>query len=556
MEQNMYLVEADGEKRYYPAGTDYRTIAGDFQDRYENDIVLVYVNGRLQELHKTLQADCRMSFETTGDSIGHKTYKRSMCLMLVKAVYDAAGHKGIRKVRIHYSVSEGYYCTLEGEVRVDQAFLDQVDHKMRLMVEEDMPIRKRSIHTEEAVELFGRHGMHDKERLFTYRRVSKVNIYSMNEFEDYYYGYMVPSAGYLKYFALYLYDEGFVIQMPNMKTPRVLDPFRPSGKLFQVLKESTRWGDMQGIETVGALNDRITRGGDMREVVLVQEALQEKKIADIAEQIAGRKEAKFVLIAGPSSSGKTTFSQRLSIQLRAAGMVPHPISVDNFFVEREKTPRDETGAYNFESLEAVDVGLFNEQMGALLAGEEVILPTFNFKTGHKEYVGEPTRLKPEDVLVIEGIHCLNPKMTFSLPDANKFRIYISALTQLNIDEHNRIPTTDGRLIRRLVRDARTRGSSARRTIAMWPSVRRGEEENIFPYQEEADVMFNSALIYELAVLKLYVEPLLFGIEKDCPEYQEAKRLLKFLDYFVGIESTLVPSNSLLREFIGGGCFRL
>ena len=377
----------------------------------------------------------------------------------------------------------------------------------------------------------------------------------MNEFEDYYYGYMVPSAGYLKYFKLYLFDEGFVIQMPVEEAPDIVPPFEPQNKLFQVLKESTKWGDMQGIETVGALNDKITKS-DVREVVLVQEAMQEKKIAEIASEIAGRPEIKFVLIAGPSSSGKTTFSHRLSIQLRANGLVPHPIAVDNYFVEREDNPKDAAGNYDFECLEAVDVDLFNRQLRELTEGKEVIIPNFNFVTGHKEYANKPKKLGENDVLVIEGIHCLNPKLTEQLADENKYKIYISGLTQLNIDEHNRIPTTDGRLIRRIVRDARTRGSSARRTISMWPSVRRGEERNIFPFQEEADVMFNSALIYELAVLKPYVEALLFGIEKDCVEYIEAKRLLKFLDYFVGIGSEYVPTNSLLREFIGGGCFNV
>lgn len=423
------------------------------------------------------------------------------------------------------------------------------------MVEMDMPINKRTIHTDEAIALFGQHGMYDKERLFKYRRVSKVNIYSMNEFEDYYYGYMVPSAGYLRYFKLYLYDEGFVLQMPEQSAPKIVPPFMPQNKLFHVLQESTKWGDMQGIETVGALNDKITKS-DVHQVVLVQEALQEKKIAEIATRIAARPELKFILIAGPSSSGKTTFSHRLSVQLRANGLTPHPIAVDNYFVEREDTPKDETGAYDYECLKAVDVELFNRQLQELLAGEEVVIPTFNFVTGHKEYGIQTKKLGPNDVLVIEGIHCLNPELTFSLPDQNKFKIYISALTQLNIDEHNRIPTTDGRLLRRIVRDARTRGASAQKTIRMWSSVRRGEERNIFPYQEEADVMFNSALIYELAVLKIYVEPLLFGIDKNCPEYLEAKRLLKFLDYFVGIGSDNVPTNSLLREFIGGGCFHV
>ena len=555
MEKNTYCVTVGEEKRSYEEGTSYQAIARDFQKDYPHDIVLAFVDGRLQELHKTLQADCTMQFETTGGSAGHKTYKRSMSLLLVKAIYDVASREAIGKVRIHYSVSKGYYCTIEGDVTPDQAFLERVEARMRQMVEEDLPIRKRSVHTDDAIQMFHKHGMYDKERLFEYRRVSKVNIYSLNEFEDYYYGYMVPSAGYLKYFKLYPYDEGFVLQMPEISEPEVVPPFEPQNKLFQVLKESTQWGDMQGIETVGALNDKIT-GGDATELVLVQEALQEKRIAEIAGQIASRPDIKFILIAGPSSSGKTTFSHRLSIQLRANGLVPHPIAVDNYFVEREENPRDETGAFDFECLEAVDVGLFNRQLTELLAGKEVVIPEFNFVTGHKEYGNKPKKLGENDVLVIEGIHCLNPRLTESLPDAHKFKIYISALTQLNVDEHNRIPTTDGRLIRRIVRDARTRGASAQRTIRMWPSVRRGEERNIFPYQEEADVMFNSALIYELAVLKPYVERLLFGIDRDCPEYVEAKRLLKFMDYFVGIGSEMVPMNSLLREFIGGGCFHL
>lgn len=555
MEKEMYSVQIGSEVRRYEAGTMYRKIAGDYQAEYENDIVLAFVDGKLQELHKKLEKDCTMSFVTTGDAAGHKTYKRSMSLMLVKAVYDVAGHENVEKVRIHYSLSKGYYCTAEGNFDLTQEFLGNVEARMTEMVMMDMPILKRTVHTDEAITLFGQYGMFDKEELFKYRRVSKVNIYSLNEFEDYYYGYMVPSAGYLKYFKLYLYDEGFVLQMPEESAPKVVPPFVPQSKLFHVLKESTRWGDMQGIETVGALNQKVTKG-DALEVVLVQEAMQEKKIADIAQTIASKPDIKFILIAGPSSSGKTTFSHRLSIQLRANGLVPHPIAVDNYFVEREQTPRDAKGDYDFECLGAVDVELFNHQMQELLAGSEVVIPTFNFVTGHKEYIGRPKKLGTNDVLVIEGIHCLNPKLTESLANENKFKIYISALTQLNIDEHNRIPTTDGRLLRRIVRDARTRGSSAQRTIRMWPSVKRGEEQNIFPYQEEADVMFNSALIYELAVLKPYVEAQLFGIDRDSPEYVEAKRLLKFLDYFVGIGSENVPTNSLLREFIGGGCFHV
>ena len=551
----MYQVKIHDEIRQYEAGTTYLEIAKEYQKEYSHDIVLVTVDGKLQELHKKVNRDCTLNFETTACDSGHKTYKRSMSLLLVKAIYDVAEHENVDKVRIHYSVSKGYYCTIEGNVVLDHQFLDQVEARMHQMVEADLPINKKSVNTDDAIATFARYGMHDKEKLFAYRRVSKVNIYSINEFEDYYYGYMVPSTGYLKYFKLYLYDDGFVLQMPEQKEPEIVPPFEPQNKLFHVLKESTSWGDMQGIETVGALNDRITKG-DVRETVLVQEALQEKKIAEIAATIAARPELKFILIAGPSSSGKTTFSHRLSVQLRACGLVPHPIAVDNYFVEREENPVDENGDFDFECLEAVDVELFNRQLGDLLAGKEVVLPRFNFVTGHKEYGPDVKKLGKNDVLVIEGIHCLNPKLTQSLPDENKFKIYISALTQLNIDEHNRIPTTDGRLLRRIVRDARTRGASVARTINMWPSVRKGEEKNIFPYQEEADVMFNSALIYELAVLKPYVEALLFGVDRKAPEYVEAKRLLKFLDYFVGIGSENVPTNSLLREFIGGGCFQI
>jgi uridine kinase len=555
VEVKKYQVCVNDVVREYEEGTTFEAIAKDFQEQYEHQIVLGCENFRLFELKKTLKKDCNLTFVTLGDSVGNKTYKRSMCLMMVKAIHDICGHDAACKVRIDFSVSKGYYCTVAGNVEVNEAFLKQVTERMQEMVSAKMPIKKRSVHTDEAIALFRKHGMHDKERLFEYRRVSKVNIYSINEFEDYYYGYMVPDASYLPYFELHLYGEGFVIQMPEADAPTVVPPFKPHHKLYQVLNESSKWGDMLGIQTVADLNDEITRG-NIQETILVQEALQEKKIGDIARTIADRPGVKFILIAGPSSSGKTTFSHRLSIQLRAHGMIPHPIAVDNYFVDREKTPKDKDGKYNYECLEAIDVEKFNRDMTELLAGKEVMLPTFNFKIGKQEYNTPPKKLGENDVLVIEGIHCLNDKLTYKLAKENKFKIYISALTQLNIDEHNRIPTTDGRLLRRMVRDARTRGTSAKQTIAMWPSVRRGEEENIFPYQEEADVMFNSALIYELAVLKQYAEPVLFGIERDCEEYIEAKRLLKFLDYFIGIGSEHVPANSLLKEFIGGGCFQI
>lgn len=552
----MCMVKIGEESRHYEEGTTYREIAQEFQHLYAHPIVLVYINqNRLQELNKKLKRDCELKFLTTADYIGNQTYRRSICLLLVKAVHDVGGHDVVERVRIHFSVSKGYYCTIEGDVALDDPFLEKVEERMHEMVKEQIPIEKRSVHTNDAIEQFRRHKMYDKEHLFEYRRVSKVNIYSINGFEDYYYGYMVPDTGYLKYFSLHLYEEGFVIQMPTAGHPDVVPPFEPYQKLFQVLKESVAWGDMQGIDTVGALNDVVTKD-NMQQVVLVQEAHQERKIGEIAKMIADRPDIKFILIAGPSSSGKTTFSHRLSIQLRTNGLIPHPIAVDNFFVDRERTPKDANGNYDFECLEAIDVDLFNKDMQALLDGEEVYLPVFDFKSGKQNRSTKPKQLGKQDILVIEGIHCLNPKLTEMLDDANKFKIYISALTQLNVDEHNRIPSTDGRLIRRIVRDARTRGNSAQRTISMWESVRRGEEANIFPFQEEADVMFNSSLLYELAVLKQYVEPQLFGVEKDSAEYVEAKRLLKFFDYFVGIGSDCVPPNSLLREFIGGGCFQV
>ena len=426
---------------------------------------------------------------------------------------------------------------------------------MHQIVEANIPIMKRSVGTDEAIELFHKHGMYDKEKLFRYRRVSKVNIYSIENFEDYYYGFMACNTGYIQYFDLVLYKDGIVLMLPEAQAPDQIPEFVPKDKLFQVQKISEEWGDRLDISTVGELNDQIVVKG-LRQILLIQEALQESKISEIARQIAAAGDKKFVMIAGPSSSGKTTFSHRLSIQLSAHGLNPHPIAVDNYFVNREDTPVDEYGEKNYECLEALDVEQFNKDMLALLAGKQVEMPVFNFKTGQREYKGDYLQLGKGDILVIEGIHGLNDRLSYALPSESKFKIYISALTQLNVDEHNRIATTDGRLIRRIVRDARTRGTSAKETIARWPSVRRGEEQNIFPFQEGADVMFNSALIYELACLKVYAEPLLFGIKKGEPEYLEANRLLKFLDYFVAVPSEEIPNNSILREFVGGSCFNV
>lgn len=553
MEQKMVKVEIMGETREYPAGTTFAEIVEPYQKVSEAPVILVTVNGKLKELHKKLKYDSRIGFVTTKDNIGHQTYKRSACMILLKAIYDIAGKEHVDNVVIHYSVGSGYYFTMKGSKIPGQKFLDQVKARMYEIVEAKLPIEKRTVSTDEAIALFHKHRMYDKEQLFRYRRVSRVNLYRIDTFEDYFYGYMANHTGYIRYFDLKPYDEGFVLELPEREKPDVIPPFLPEEKIFRVQKESQEWVEKLNISCVGDLNDRITKEG-IRNILLVQEALQEAKISNIARKICETGNKKFVMIAGPSSSGKTTFSHRLSIQLTAHGMKPHPIAVDNYFVNREHTPLDEYGEKDYECLQAIDVEQFNQDMLALLRGDRVELPVYNFKTGQREYRGDFLQLGKEDVLVIEGIHCLNDKLSYALPVENKFKIYISALTQLNVDEHNRIPTTDGRLIRRIVRDARTRGISAKDTIARWPSVRRGEEANIFPFQEQADVMFNSALVYELACLKLYAEPLLFGIDKKEPEYIEAKRLLKFFDYFVAVPSEDVPHNSILREFVGGSCF--
>lgn len=551
----IYNVLIGDVERQYADGTTLTQIAKDFKDEYDAQIVLAIKDGKLTELFKSITGPCKIEFITTKSSPGIETYKRSATLIMMKAFYDVAGEENIDKIKVEYSISKGYYCTLKGKTKITENLLRDVKAQMDKIVAEDAPINKRTIGVDSAKALFNRHKMYDKEKLFRFRRASKVNIYSLKGFEDYYYGYMVPSTGFIKYFDLYSYDEGFVLQLPTKENPDVLEEFKPQEKLFNVLKQSSIWGEMLNIANVGALNEQISKG-KMNEIILVQEALQEKKIAEIATEIATNKSKKFVMIAGPSSSGKTTFSHRLSIQLRANGLTPHPIGVDDYFVERENTPRDEDGNYNYEVLEALDVELFNENMTDLEKGKEVAMPTYNFITGKREYNGKTLKLGNDDILVIEGIHGLNDRLSYALDKESKYKIYISALTQLNVDEHNRIPTTDGRLIRRIVRDARTRGTSAKDTIARWQSVRNGEEHNIFPYQEQADVMFNSALIYELAVLKQYAEPLLFDIPNDIPEYLEAKRLLKFLDYFLGVDSRNIPNNSLLREFIGGSCFNV
>ncbi|MCD8023603.1 MAG: nucleoside kinase [Lachnospiraceae bacterium] len=585
--ESQITIYIEGLPETYPAGTTFEEIAKAHQKDFSYPIALVKADGRLRELTKKAKNGNQIRFVTLQDKAGSETYRRSLVLLMLKGIYYVAGDNSkIDRVSIHFSVGESYYCTMQGCVALTEDFLEKVKEYMRTLVREAAPIRKMTIDTWEALEKFHEYRMYDKEELFRYRRSSKVNIYSLENFEDYFYGYMLPDASYLTSFDLRLFNEasadilsegrgchperagrarnernaarlasadGFLLCFPSMAEPGKLQELTPQRKVWQTQKDALEWGAKLGISTVGALNTYIANQR-VKDLIMIQEAYHEKKIAAMAEQIAASPEKRVILIAGPSSSGKTTFSYRLATQLSVHGLKPHPIEADNYFVEREHTPLDADGKPNFECLEAIDVEKLNDDMIALLRGETVDIPSFNFRTGKREYKGNTVTLGPQDILIIEGIHCLNDKLTYRLPADNKVKIYISALTQLNIDEHNRIPTTAGRLLRRMVRDARMRGTGARGTISMWPSVRRGEEQYIFPFQESADYIFNSTLIYELAVLKQYAEPMLFSIRPDEPEYEEAKRLLKFLDYFLPIPGDATPNNSLIREFIGGGCY--
>lgn len=555
MEKEKLLnVIVDGVECTYPIGTPYKKIAADFQGKYPYEILLVNRDGKLCELHKTLDRDCSLKMVTAEEKPGMQTYERSVAFLMLKAFHDVAGTENVERLSVEYSISHALFIRAKGNFTLDAAFLERVEARMREMAAQALPIQKRSVSTDDAVEMFQRTRMLDKARLLSYRINSHVNIYTLDGFTDYFYGYMVPDTSYLKYFGLELFEDGFILRLPDQKAPDRLGDFRPSMKVFRELHDATLRSEGLCISNVGEMNDVISEG-KATQMILAQEAMMEKKIGDIAEEIARRKGIRFVMIAGPSSSGKTTFSHRLSTQLVACGMRPHAIATDNYFKNRSETPRDQNGQYDFECLGAMDIEQFNTDMVRLLNGETVEIPQFNFKKGVREYNGDYLTLGEQDVLVIEGIHCLNDQFSHSLPKESKYKIYISCLTTLNIDDHNRIPTTDARLLRRIERDARTRGYSAQATIRMWPSVRKGEENNIFPYQDSADMIFNSALLYETALLKPYVEPLLFGVPKNCEEYIEAKRLLKFLNYFLPLPADDVPKTSLMREFVGGGCYK-
>lgn len=545
----MAKVIIDGQDYKYEDGTLLETIADDFADKFKDDIVLAEYKGSLTELSKRVSGVGKLRFVTTAEPNGRKTYRRSVIFLMQRALMDILPPEA--DVKVEHTLGSGYFCVIEGRAPLSQDELDSLKAQMIELADANIPLKKYSVKTKQAREQFKNFHMTDKARLLRYRTSSNINVYDLDECIDYFYGYMVPSTKYLKYFDLQKFEHGFMLLLPKDKTREVAEFTKPM-KLFNVQQNSFNWAKSMEIPTVGALNDAIAQGRTL-DIILSQEATMERRIGEIAEMVANDPKKKFIMIAGPSSSGKTTFSHRLSAQLRAFGCTPHPIALDNYYLDRNQMPLDEFGNKDFESIEGLDIEQFNQDMTKLLAGENVELPTFNFKTGKREYKGNFVKLKSNDILVIEGIHGLNERMSHSLPAESKFKIYISALTQLAIDEHNPLSTTDGRLIRRIVRDARTRGTSAARTIEMWPSVRRGEEKWIFPFQEQADAMINSALIYEMAVLKLYAEPQLYNIPEDDPAYMEAKRLIKLLDYFLPLAPENIPNNSLLREFIGGSC---
>ena len=546
-------IEVDGRILEYDRDIKLSEVAVDVYGENHGKL-LAKVNGKLKELWKKVSEDSEISFYDITSTDGIRTYERGVLFLFIKSVHDVFSKAEVMGVSSEYSLGNGIFCEIKGNIKVDDKFVAKVRDRMDWLVAENIMFEKSLVSTKEAVEKFLDSDLSDKEHLFRYRRGSTTNIYRLGEYYDYFYGYMPPSTGELKSFDIRVYDDGVIITLPDAKEGlKVKRPgWKPRELLYKTMKEANSWEKRLGIDNVGDLNDAISEGR-INDVMLVNEALQEGKIGKIAENIA-KQGKKIVMIAGPSSSGKTTFSHRLSIELMVQGLKPHPIAADDYFKNRTETPRDENGEYDFECLEAIDVAQFNKDMTVLLSGKEVSLPSYNFKTGRREYKGKILKLGKDDILVIEGIHGLNDKFSETLPKESKFKIYISALTQLNIDNHNRIHTTDLRLLRRMVRDARTRGNSAEDTLARWASVRRGEEKNIFPFQEGADEMFDSSLIYELAVLKQYAEPLLFGIPQTSPYYSEANRLLKFLNYFLPMPSDDVPKNSLVREFIGGNCF--
>lgn len=540
----------DGTTLEFNAGVTLEEVKNKVENEYDALVVAAKVNNNLKELRFILTKDSEIEFVDLTTSIGRRIYQRSLSFVFIRAAMELLPEC---RVSVEHSLSKGLYCEINHENPITEDTVEAIEARMKKIIEEDVPFEKKSISKEEAKKIFEKFDMDAKKKLLKYREKDTINIYSCGWLKNYFYGYMVPSTGYLKNFKLKFYLPGIIILYPTKEKPNEIPEFKEQPKIASIFREAEIWGNILNVGYVANLNEIIEKN-EYPELIRVAEALHEKKIAQIADMIT-KNNKRVVLIAGPSSSGKTTFAQRLLIQLKVNGLNPVTLSIDDYFVNRELTPRDEEGKYDFEALEAVDVDLFNEHLTKLVQGEEIEIPTFNFITGTREYRGNKLKIHKDQPIIIEGIHGLNEKLTSDVPHDKKFKIYISALTQLNIDNHNRIPTTDTRLVRRIVRDSKYRGHSALTTLRLWKSVRRGEERNIFPFQEEADVMFNSALVYELAALKKYANPLLKEISDKEPEYAEAKRLLKFLSYFKSIDDEKnILQTSILKEFIGGSCF--
>ena len=538
----------------FPIGSSLLDIYNGLDLQLPYPVINAKVNNCSEGLTYKVYNSKDVEFFDVRDPSGMRTYVRSLCFVLFKAVTELFPEG---KLYVEHPVSKGYFCNLRLERPLT---LDDVTHlkqRMKELIAADIPFHRFECQTAEAVRLFSELGMKDKVKLLETSGSLYTYYHKLGDTVDCYYGNLVPSTGYLYLFDMVKYYDGLLLRIPNRQNPTVLEDVLKQEKMLDVFKEYFSWNYIMHMSNVGDFNKACEKGY-ATEIIKVAEALQEKKIAQIADTIHNRQEdgkrVKLVLIAGPSSSGKTTFSKRLSIQLMTNGLRPYPISLDNYFVDREETPRDANGNYDYESLYALDLELFNNHLLALLRGEEVELPRFNFTSGKKEYKGDRLRIKEQTILILEGIHALNPALTPQIPAENKFNIYVSALTSISLDDHNWIPTTDNRLLRRIIRDYNYRGYSARETISRWPSVRAGEDKWIFPYQENADIMFNSALLFELAVIRLHVEPVLASVPRNCAEYSEAHRLQKFIQYFTPVQDSELPPTSLLREFLGGSSF--
>lgn len=533
-----------------PAGTSAEELVQGLKVKPVYPVAAVIINNNLRDLHYKLNSSCEVTLVDIGSETGLRIYRRSAAFILIKACSDLFPDE---KLIIKHSLSNGLLCEfLDKDVSQEEVL--KIEQKIQEIVLLDLPINKLNVRREEARNIFASQRQMDKVKLLEYRDKSDVHIYEIDGFYEYFYGYMVPRTGIVNKIRVIKYPPGIILQTPELTEPNKIQPYIEQKKLSSIFAEAKNWADMLQTPHVAAVNDIIEQGS-INEIIRINEALHEKKIAFIADQICRNEKVRLILISGPSSSGKTTFAQRLLIQLRVNGRRPVSVSLDNYFVEREHTPRDENGDYDFEALEALKLDLFNKHLAHLIDGEEVEIPIYSFRKGRSEDRGINVRVPKGEPIIIEGIHGLNDRLTWRIPREQKFKIYISALTQLNLDYTNRIPTTDSRLIRRMVRDSRTRGYGALDTIKRWPSVRRGEDKNIFPFQESADVMFNSSLVYELSVLKPFAEPLLRKIGPEHPEHVEAKRLLKFLSYFRTASPDGIPPNSILREFIGGSWFK-